>query len=580
MIIFIVSFQRNKRTRGIKEIQACSDTLLIMVVSVASQPRDTYLLWKRFSYPGDDGPKDAFAVPNWVANQLNSAYSVMLTMLMVEIWTIIIATVLFYLLRWQRRRQEDRAFHPLVPILWNNRGALDGSFMETFKYAREDGVHLWMVGILFLVLAAWVAQTAVSIVVPPKILLNNTAPVDPKAIYVPINGLLGNAKVAARYTLEVPSALRAVGSTDFAKDLVDDRVIIGSETLGQTSDGEPILRVNYNYYVTGVDFGLQKYPELRLTVHGSCVTEYSWFLATVTENVTARSATGDIITPIHIDYYEIFGAQASSSLFDGRPPIAHFSLNNTGIKGALEKSNATWGAVISSIDRQSFSPGDDPWYLTEQQNTSTGAGYVVRGQRPALSCWEDDVWSYKGHNSSVTGLNSTELPGLGISSGLQTIFNARLGTPMIQTLAAHLGPSALLSTTTAIDQLFDAGASSIQNDLTRLARAAFIATSNTLTDTTLYPADASSQLDNLVENEDGIGEFVVWTSDASALSMKVLIIIPSVFAGSWLLATLLLLFTPVQLVNGFDSSNMFAFIQKRHATFGPAYNGGVVEWKE
>ncbi|KAL7793003.1 hypothetical protein V8C37DRAFT_416189 [Trichoderma ceciliae] len=548
-----------------------------MVVSAVTQPRDTYLLWKRFSYPSENGPKKAYAVPTWVANQLNSAYSIMLTLLMVEIWTIIIAIVLFYLLRWQRRRKETNSFHPLVPILWNNRGALDGSFMETFKYAKDDGVHLWMVGILFLVLAAWIAQTAVSIIVPPMIILNNTAPVDPTAIYIPINGNLGYSKLAARYVLEAPSALRAVGSTDFAKDIVDQRVAVSSEEVGKTSDGESILRINYGYHVTGADFGLQKYPELRLDVNGSCITEYGWVGVPVDTNITGPQGTSRVV----VDSYKFFQFSTTASLYDGRQPIAHFYTANITLKGALEKSNATWAAIISSIGRISFSPGGDPWYLTEQQNSSTGAAYVVRGQRPGLSCWEDDVWSYKGHKSTLTGLNSDHLPGLGLSVGMQGIFAARLGTPMIQNIGSHLGLSALLSASTALDQIFDASTSSILSDLQRLVQAAFIATSNILTDTTLYPADASTQLDNVVEGEDGIGDFVVWSSDASALSVKVIIIIPSLLAGVWLLTTLLLLFTPIQLVNGLDSSNMFEFIKLRHPTFGPAHDksNGVV-WKE
>ncbi|KAM0256806.1 hypothetical protein ACHAQJ_004758 [Trichoderma viride] len=553
-----------------------------MVVSAVSQPRDTYLLWKRFSYPGEHGPISAFVVPTWVAKQLNSAYSLMITILMGQAWTIIIAVVLYYLLKWRRKRKETtNSFHPLVPILWNNRGELVGSFMETFKYTREDAdrVRLWMIGILFLVLSAWVGQTAVSIIVPPLVILNNTAPVDPTAVYIPTEENLSNSQTAALYVLEAPAALRAVGSTGFAKEVVDQRVTVTPpETLGKTSDGESILRINYGYNVTGVDFGLQKYPELTLNVSGSCVTEYGWFVLSSIDNVTASGST----TPIVVDWYKVFGFTQSVSLFDARQPIAYFLPGNSSIKGVLGKSNATWAAVVSSTERDSFTPGTDPWYLTEQQsNSKTGTTYQVRSARPVLSCWEDNVWSYKGHKSTLTGLNSTQIPGLGLSIGMQIIFAARLNRPMIYTVGSHLGLSALLSTSTAVNQIFDAGASSIQSDLTRLVQAAFVATSNVLTDTTLYPANSDQKLPNWLAGVDGIGDFVVWTPDASALSMKVLIIIPSLLVGVWLLATLLLLITPVRIINGLDSGTMFTFIKGMHPTFGPTHHkkNGVV-WQE
>lgn len=535
-----------------------------MVFSSVPQPRDTYLLWKRFSFPSENGPKSAFAVPTWVANRLNSAYSVMLGLLMAQVWTIIIAFVLYYLLKWRRKHKaEHKSFHPLVPILWNNRGELVGSFMETFKYTREEAekIRVWMVGILILVLIAYVGQTTLSIIVPPLIILNNTAPVNPNAVYVP-TVKDDKPSIAARYVLEVPSALRAVGSTGSAKEILDQRVMVTpTETLGKTSDDEPIISISYSYDVTGADFGLQKYPELTLNVSGSCVTDYSFFVKTTTS------------APFLVDWYTIYNQTESASLFDGREPVAYFYPGDSLIKGALETSNATWAALVSSTQRSSFTAGTDPWYLTEPiPNANTDTAYQVRNARPILSCWEDNVWSYKGHNSTVLGLNSTLLPGLELSLGVQLVFSAHLSQPMIFTVASHLGLSALLSTTTAVSQIFDAGASSIQNDLTRLVQAAFIATANVLTDTTLYPPHSDQTLENWVAGSSGVGDFVVWSPDASALSMTVLITIPSLLASVWLLATVLLLLTPVRIINGLDSGIMFTIIKKENPAFDPVHD--------
>ncbi|EHK40997.1 hypothetical protein TRIATDRAFT_321268 [Trichoderma atroviride IMI 206040] len=535
-----------------------------MVFSSVPQPRDTYLLWKRFSFPSKNGPKSAFAVPTWVAKQLNSAYSVMLGMLMAQVWTIIIAIVLYYLLKWRRKKKgESKSFPPLVPVLWNNRGELLGSFMETFKCTQEktERIRIWMVGILFLVLVAYIGQTALSIIVPPLIILNNTAPVNPNAVYVP-PVKHDNPSTAALYFLEVPAALRAIGSTGSAKELLDQRVTITpTETLGKTSDGESIIGISYSYNVTGVDFGLQKYPELTLSVSGSCVTDYSPFNKTT------------ISTPYVVDWYTIYNKTESASLFDGREPVAYFFPGPHLIKGALETSNATWTVLASSTQRSSFTAGTDPWYLTETiPNANTDTAYRVRSARPVLSCWEDNVWSYKGHNSTFSELNSTLLPGLELSQGVQLIFSTHLYQPMILTVGSHLGPSALLSTTTAISQIFDAGTSSIRNDLSRLVQAAFIATSNVMTDTTLYPSNSDQTLENMVIGLIGVDDFVVWSPDASALSMTVLITIPSLLVGVWLLATLLLFLTPVKSINNLDSGLMFTAIKQENPDFDPVHN--------
>ncbi|KAL9484745.1 hypothetical protein ACSS6W_003534 [Trichoderma asperelloides] len=496
----------------------------------------------------------------------------MLTILMAQVWTIIIALFLYYLLKWRRKKNgESNSFHPLVPILWNNRGELVGSFMETFKYTRADSdkVRLWMIGILFLVLIAWIGQTTLSIIVPPLIILNNTAPVNPNAVYVP-KKLDGNPSTAARYVLEVPSALRAVGSTGSAKEIIGQRLMITPpETLGETRDGESIISMSYGYHVTGADFGLQKYPELRLSVNGSCVTDYRLFVTTTVDD------------SYNVDWYTIFNKNQTVSLYDGREPVASFFPGNSSIKGTLETSNATWVALISSTQRSSFTASIDPWYLTDPvPNPTIDTAYVVRSARPVLSCWEDNVWSYKGQTSTVVGLNNSSLPGLDLSPGVQLIFSAHLAQPMILNVASHLGPSALLSTTTAVGQSFDAGASSIQNDLTRLIQAAFIATSNVLTDTTLYPPNSDDKLANWVEGLIGTDDFVVWSPNASALSMIVLVTIPSLLACVWLLATLLLFLTPVQIINGLDSGIMFTFIKGEFPAFGPArHEKSGVAWQ-
>ncbi|KAL7950697.1 hypothetical protein V8C42DRAFT_359598 [Trichoderma barbatum] len=550
-----------------------------MVVLAASQPRQTYLLWKRFTYPTEHGPQDAYSVPIWAASQFNSAYAIIVGLLMVEVWTIIIALALFLVFRWQRRQSKGSALHPVVPILWNNRGAIDGSFIEISKYIKRENARPWVFFILLLTIAAWAAQTAVAIIIPPMIILSNAAPVNPKTVYTPYSDSLDFSKKAAAFSLQVPAALRAAGNSEFPSDILDKRIMVNTEKLGSISTGEQILRTNYSYNVTGVDFGLQKYPDLKLYVTGSCITDYEQL------NHTSYMTVNEKIITVDTYKYSDGGNQGhvGVSLFNGRPPFAFFIAGEF-TKGTLERSNITWSAIISSVNRTSFSPSTDPWYRTERfQDSDVGAAYMVLPGRPVLSCWEDNTWSYKGFNSTATELSSDHLPGLVLSKGVQKIFSFMNGS-MVGAMGQQLGSFALQSGLKSLGfyrPIFDAGASSIHNDLNRLVRIAFVATCSLLSDSTLYPIDASSKTDNIITAQDDAGDFVVWSSDVAALSVKLIIAFPSILIGSWLCAILLLFFTPVRLVKGLDSSSMFAFIQKQHPTFGPTpHKDGRVNWQE
>jgi len=169
----------------------------------------------------------------------------------------------------------------------------------------------------------------------------------------------------------------------------------------------------------------------------------------------------------------------------------------------------------------------------------------VYAGRPALSCWQNDIWSYRGQNSTITGLNSTALPGLDLSLGVQSILTNFLSTPKIFTLGVVLGGSALQSASTELENVFNASSSSMEADLSRLVFASYIATVNTLTDTTLFP-ESRGVLNDVTTNPQsyvGVGGFVIWSNDVIALSVSALIIIPTVTVALWLIF-IALIFTP------------------------------------
>jgi hypothetical protein len=224
----------------------------------------------------------------------------------------------------------------------------------------------------------------------------------------------------------------------------------------------------------------------------------------------------------------------------------------------------TYAVFISSVNRLSYTSGSDPIYATGDAAGLGGTTHAVRPGRPALSCWQTDTWWYEGRSSTIVGLNSTALPGLDLSPGLQLILVRYLGPPRIVTIGRLLGLSSLLSSTTSIGNIFDAESSSAFSDLRRLVLAAYIATTNTLTDLTLYPEDAPGR-DNGAANlaideggniKPGVADFVVWSRDITTLSVKAIIIIPVLSLVFWLLALSLLRWTPLSSVNALDATVM------------------------
>ncbi|KAI0887797.1 uncharacterized protein GGS22DRAFT_154308 [Annulohypoxylon maeteangense] len=524
-----------------------------MVVSTANQLSSTYTLWQRFTFPSEHGPRDAVAVPNSVAEQLNSAYTLIIDMALVQFFTILFGISLYFYLRKYNAVDRMKNISPLAPTIWNKRADLVDLIVETGT-SKDNWHKPNVILLLFAFLILWVGVKATGVLVPPLLTLGTAAPVNPAAIYVPDRTNDNNAETAALFPLEVPRFIRALGST--VNEEIRSKVNVSdAKPIGQTSNGERILQIDYSYNATGADFGLQKYPELTLNVVGSCTTEYGWL------NVTAPFIYNNDVYVI--DWYNLFGNTSMNrdvSLFDGREPVGSFFIGDP-VPGILPDSNATWAALVSSVNRTSFSPGTDPWYLTGPGISNSGAGYAVLAARPALSCWEDNIWSYKGHNSTIGALTSTALPGFEISDSLQDIFAAVLGTPMIQSVGQHLQSSALLSTSTASNQIFDASSSSVHDDLERLVQAAYVATVNILTDLTLYPVGASRDVRNVARGDsgqtrDGISDFVVWSPEIKTLSTLVVIVIPSVFVGLWLIAIILMYYTPVGIVTTLDSSDL------------------------
>lgn len=513
-----------------------------MVFSNINPSRDSYRLWHRFSMPKIHGPNDAVAVKASVGEELNSAYTFLLEHVVVLVWTLI---VYFGVLASIRRYEKKHPDSSIAKDLFAGRSSPFEVVKFTFERVIKPGYSRWLIFLwLLLALAFFVLKYAIPIIFAKYIIIGNAAPVNPQAIYVPslnaINTDNDPRRLLDYYALEVPSVLRATGSVESVNSTVDRNSSVSvhqPEPLPpDPATRDPSQRINYGYNITGEDLGLQHYPDLSLNVEGSCFTDYSWYIG---GRLLDNSGTV-------YDTYALYNNQSNNitvSLNDGLSPVATFLIGTSPATGP--PSNITWAAIISSVNRTSYFPSTDPWYLTTS-NDVPDPPFRVKEGRPALSCWQNDVWYYKEANSSVTHLDSTALPGLQLADPIQKILAHFLGQPKAPYLGTRLGNSALISASTSLARIFNASSSTLHSELERLVFASYIGTVNTLTETTLFPSSRGVLNDIIVNGDipDGVDGFVIYSKDVVALSVKALIVIPVIAAALWIL-TVVVIVLPV-----------------------------------
>lgn len=112
-----------------------------MVVSTAKQLQNTYRLWQRFSFSTENRSWDTIAVPSWVGDKLNSAFTVIISMALVQFWTIVPSVIFYFALR--RYKNDSTRLDPLAVTLWNKRGDLVNSVTEMIGF-RGGGLDTAM----------------------------------------------------------------------------------------------------------------------------------------------------------------------------------------------------------------------------------------------------------------------------------------------------------------------------------------------------------------------------------------------------------------------------------------------------
>lgn len=499
--------------------------------------RQTYILGQRFSMPIQNGTRDAIAVSADTGKKLLSAYTLMVDLILLQVWSLIVLAAISIFMRQAHSPNIGAA----SAAIWNSQGSAASVLTLMAKYflhMKRNRDRVFVLSWMFAAASCVALAYAISIWVPRFLILGNGAPVEPESIFVPDANYSSRERVSQNvlewFFLGTPSSLRAAGTVN---ETTLQKVNMGSvETSGVNGI---VKRIGYGYTITGADFGLQHAPDLRLKVEGSCVTEYSWLNTTL---------SGFDSQQVIVDTYDIFPEDPNSkvqrtlSLYDGRTPTAFVHLGSPDSK---KKTNTTFAIAVSSLERLSYTESEDPLYATNasSQADASKPQYKVKPERPILSCWQNDVWFNKDQQSATSNLST--LPGLNMPENLRSIFFERfLGVPMIASLGSRLGNRAIQSSATSLEQVFDAGASSMETDLRHLVAAAYIASTRILADTTTISSNSTNLTNLALDPATGkllpeLADFVVFSRDIATVSVKVLIIVPVVLVFLFLLVVIL-----------------------------------------
>ncbi|KAK0611369.1 hypothetical protein B0T14DRAFT_326694 [Immersiella caudata] len=562
-----------------------------MVFSQITQPNSSYLTWTKFAYPhAENGPVPAFSVSMEWSRYIQSGYTMMAGLIVVNITAIFIASGLWIYLRGSR---TGNRVNDISISLWNNREATHMSVIDTLYYSRDALRKWWYYPLVTALLGAWAASVLAGIFLPPKVFLGNAAPVNPTSIYVPLDmRYLNNSDeqlLFGTYALNVDPYLRAAGAAFIATDDVrrqvelEKPISLGNWTGPDPVDRkkqrvEPIQRFNYGYNISGAKLGLQRLPKLQLRVMGSCMTDYTWFDAT--------RAGG-----LYFDAYQSPWKKAGDldTVSASCPaPSARFKSQKLTIPPD-HQGNRSWAIIPSTVDRLSYTSSRDPWYSTKAFDKSEiarlnltdtfGMNFIVAPGRPVLSCWQSDLW-YWGDEGSQKSSNIVNLQALVgkdlLSDAMVELLQRYFTAPVAYNLGFSLQGSALQSSKTTVGKIFDAGASSIYKDLHYVILSSYIATENTLTDTTLYSNQTTTggvdkvNLPNLAFDASGkhprpgVEEFVVFSNNVVALSLTTAVLIPVLTLGSWLLMHLMLGLTPLKMAAAMESVELFKAVKNHY----------------
>ena len=147
-------------------------------------------------------------------------------------------------------------------------------------------------------------------------------------------------------------------------------------------------------------------------------------------------------------------------------------------------------------------------------------------------------WSYRSQTA-----DSTELKNISGLRAPKHALGSAFGAPMLLQIGQFLDRKALQCANTALNRVLDASSCGIQNDLTYIIYTSYIAAKSALSDFTTYGPE-QAELCNTAKDSAGAllpgeADFVIYSNDIAALSIRVIVVIPTIACRLVLLVTIL-----------------------------------------
>ncbi|KAF8540108.1 hypothetical protein BDD12DRAFT_881010 [Trichophaea hybrida] len=186
--------------------------------------------------------------------------------------------------------------------------------------------------------------------------------------------------------------------------------------------------------------------------------------------------------------------------------------------------NNSYGIFVFSAGRKSYRGSSDVWYSTQQNERSNTSGtdtppWVVSPKRPTLSCWQQDTWVYKCKKyKNIYDLSEPSV--INFPTAWFTLLQLEFDLPRIVSVMNSAGPSALMSSMTHTGRFFDAESSSLQKDMTRLLVASRISSVHTIRDSIMVR---------------GAADFVVTIPQVLTRRFSIVVAVPSTLFGLMIL---------------------------------------------
>ncbi|KAI5841388.1 hypothetical protein DFP73DRAFT_633190 [Morchella snyderi] len=431
-----------------------------------------------------------------------------------------------------RRRKANR-YIALVAI-WNSSDPYTAMVLlikharVVFKFDRRAG--LFDVGMILVAFLLVVGGIFAGVVVPANLELGNVAPANPQSVFFAIPELDNYPQQSVAERVRAPSAQRAVGVVEYAKNQLRERVKLSISDDQVTS---------YQFNVTGVDFGLQLKDarDFLLKSEGGCSFDFEAY------NVGVEFDT--------FDTYTIFGQNYSLSILTDANVGGKMIMPRMAVESDMAEiyknpngAKLRYYILPDTVGRYSWSESSDPWYFTEPSTEMDiiefgFPPYTIPKGRPPLSCWQQDTWSYKGKEVNLLDLDQL---GLDIPTTITNeLFRNRFIRPMIFDIGSSLGSSILVMSASSAYGLLDAQSGSYAADLERLVLASYIATQDVLRDTVMTQFSPDMGIFNTAVDpitgkpKEGVEKFVVFSTKVRALSLRVLISVPVIYVFLYIL---------------------------------------------